>query len=156
MPQSSARDLGNRQVFPVGTRVRLTQDVERFPHFIAPKGAVGTVTSNDEYGFWVKLDAHLPGAEEWDNEIQWSPDIEDDDPTADVEVLSTRADKIAVLERFVTAAMELDRVWQDKDGYAEFLDAGYPAFLPSFDEACFAFAEWADKAAQALAMQEVK
>jgi hypothetical protein len=62
---------------PVGTRVRLTQYADRFPHFIADKGAVGTVTVDDEYLYAVKMDDRLDGCEEWGNEVTWLP--EDDD-----------------------------------------------------------------------------
>lgn len=62
---------------PVGARVRLTEDAERFPHFIADKGAVGTVTMDDDHLYAVKMDEHLDGCEEWDNEVCWIP--EDDD-----------------------------------------------------------------------------
>lgn len=62
---------------PVGTRVRLAQCEDRFPYFIADKGAVGTVTVDDEYLYAVKMDDHLQGCEEWDGEVTWLP--EDDD-----------------------------------------------------------------------------
>lgn len=58
--------------YPLGTRVRLTQDTERYPFFIARKGMVGVVTQNDADGFCVRLDEHLPGCEEWDNEVIWA------------------------------------------------------------------------------------
>lgn len=54
-----------------GDRVRLRELVERFPHFEAPAGATGTVTVADRGGVWVRLDEHLPGAEEWANEIHF-------------------------------------------------------------------------------------
>lgn len=54
-----------------GARVRLTRDVDRYPHFVAPKGAEGTITKNWDDLIAVKLDEHLEGAEEWDNEVQW-------------------------------------------------------------------------------------
>jgi hypothetical protein len=58
-----------------GARFILTSDVERYPHFIAPAGSKGTITTfapdeiNGEIG--LRLDEHLPGAEEWDNEVCW-------------------------------------------------------------------------------------
>lgn len=61
----------------VGTRVRLTEDAERFPFFIAPKGGLGTVTMDDQWIYAVKMDEPLDGCEEWDNEVCWYP--EDDD-----------------------------------------------------------------------------
>lgn len=56
----------------VGSRWRLKHDVDRFPHFVAPAGATGTVT--DTYGAHIslKLDEHLPGAETWENEVVWT------------------------------------------------------------------------------------
>ncbi len=64
-------------LFPVGSRVVLARDVERFPHFVAPAGASGTVTVNDvtppsaELLLCVRLDEPLQGAEEWRNEVAW-------------------------------------------------------------------------------------
>lgn len=57
-----------------GARVRLTRDVERYPHFIARAGMVGTVTYSNtrHHEVAVKLDDLLPGAEAWDNEVCWS------------------------------------------------------------------------------------
>ena len=60
-----------------GTRVRLLHDEDRYPHFIAPRGATGVVvdTGAPEV-FAVRLDHHLHGAEEWDNEVHWY-DVDD-------------------------------------------------------------------------------
>ena len=61
--------------FKVGDRVRLTQDVERFPHFIAKAGSTGVVSENNgENQVSVKMDEILEGAEEWDNEVCWYDD----------------------------------------------------------------------------------
>ena len=58
--------------YPVGTRVRLKHDVDRFPHFIAPAGSLGKLIDVGEPGLVVmQLDKPLPGAEEWRNEIHW-------------------------------------------------------------------------------------
>ena len=57
----------------VGTRVELVRDVDRFPHFIAPKGAQGEVVYADEHTISVRMDELVPGAEEWDNEVCWYP-----------------------------------------------------------------------------------
>jgi hypothetical protein len=56
---------------PVGTRVRLTREVERYPHFIAERGRAGVVVEATPDAVSVRLDEHLPGAEEWDNEVCW-------------------------------------------------------------------------------------
>jgi hypothetical protein len=73
----------------VGTRVRLRHDVWRYPHFIAPMGATGTVVGHEDSQPWtvaVRMDEHLDGAEDWDNEVHWYP-TNGDDPLQDVEVL---------------------------------------------------------------------
>lgn len=75
--------------FPVGTRVRLTQDVDRYPHFIAPAGAIGTVVFSDDDGYLsIHMDETIPGAEEWGNEVQFLADDGGDDEIDDsVEVI---------------------------------------------------------------------
>ncbi len=54
-----------------GDRVRLTQVVERYPHFVVEAGTVGTVTYTDDAVLGVTLDDKIDGAEEWSNEIMW-------------------------------------------------------------------------------------
>jgi hypothetical protein len=54
----------------VGNRFRLTRDVDRFPDFMARAGLTGTVTIT-KGGVWAKMDQHIPGAEEWDNQLYW-------------------------------------------------------------------------------------
>lgn len=77
--------------FPVtqltpGDRVRLRHDVDRYPHFLAAGGSLGTVTSADQDVVCVRMDDFIAGAEDWDNEIVWS--LRDgDDVLRDVEVL---------------------------------------------------------------------
>lgn len=66
-----------------GTRVALRHDIERYPHFIAPKGATGVITEADHELFAVKMDEVLVGAEDWDNEIHWYP-LNEEDPTPDL------------------------------------------------------------------------
>jgi hypothetical protein len=66
--------LDHAAVLPVGTRVRLNHDVDRYPHFIAMEGALGTVSQVDERLVCVKMDDNIAGAEEWDNEVHWSTD----------------------------------------------------------------------------------
>lgn len=58
-----------------GISVRLTRDIERYPDFIAPEGATGTVTKVWDDLIAVELDEHLEGAEEWGNEVQWYADM---------------------------------------------------------------------------------
>lgn len=57
--------------FPVGARVVLAGTIDRFPHFMVKAGATGVVTVSDERTIAVKMDDHVKGAEEWDNEIVW-------------------------------------------------------------------------------------
>jgi len=85
------KDLAHASLPENGARVRLTADVERFPHFIAPKGATGTVEIQPDLSgelevYAVRLDKPLEGAEEWANEIHWYP-ANGDDPAADLEVI---------------------------------------------------------------------
>ncbi len=86
---------------PVGAKVRLTSDVERFadgnlgfnslfPSIVAPEGSVGTVTASELEVFAVRLDVTLAGAETWDNTISWYP--EDDDETWAPPVVLAEAD----------------------------------------------------------------
>lgn len=69
---------------PVGSRWRLTRDVERFPHFIAAAGLTGAIESDDGEAVYLKLDAPLDGAEDWDNCVQWVR-ADGDNPLADME-----------------------------------------------------------------------
>lgn len=60
--------------YTIGTRVRLRHDVDRYPHFIALKGMLGTVAIVQSGLIGVRLDEHLDGAEDWDNEVHWFDD----------------------------------------------------------------------------------
>lgn len=75
----------------VGDRYRLARNVDRYPHFIAPTGATGTITQADGHGIALKLDEHLPGAETWDNEVVWA-----EEQVADFAVDCEREEKGAV------------------------------------------------------------
>lgn len=59
-------------------------------------------------------------------------------------------EKMAALDAFYNAAVRLDREWT-REGYADFLNAGYPTCLPSFDEFVMEVAHWADAARKAEA-----
>ncbi len=65
---------GMRSRLTVGTRVRLRKEIERFPHFMAPAGLTGRVVYHEHGEIDVEMDAPLPGAEEWDNQIVWRED----------------------------------------------------------------------------------
>ena len=79
------------QRFPIGTRVRLLHDVDRYPHFLVPARSLGTVVhvpGSDPSGtFCVRMDDYVPGAEDWENEIVWSVG-DGDDPADDIEAVS--------------------------------------------------------------------
>ncbi len=67
-----------------GTRVRFVCEVWRYPHFIVPSGAVGTVVEWDEEIVRVRMEEDLgPGAAEWNNEVHWYAQA-DDDPAHDI------------------------------------------------------------------------
>lgn len=70
----------------VAARVQLAHDVERYPHFIAPAGALGTVVGHDNGMYSVRLDKPLAGAEDWDNEVHWYLDA-GDNPMRDLVAL---------------------------------------------------------------------
>ena len=61
--------------FKVGDRVKLLQNVDRFPDFLADEGMTGTVDTVEIDGsLAVKMDAAIAGCEEWDNCICWYDD----------------------------------------------------------------------------------
>jgi hypothetical protein len=66
--------------------VRLAHDIERYPHFIAPRGALGTLVATDDATIAVRLDEPLEGAEDWDNEVHWYPQ-NGDDPRGDLRLV---------------------------------------------------------------------
>ena len=56
---------------PIGTKVRLIQDVDNFPDCLIEAGETGTlVRIDDENSYWVKLDKHFSELNEWENELQ--------------------------------------------------------------------------------------
>jgi hypothetical protein len=65
-----------------GLRFRLVRNVERYPQFVAPAGAVGTVVTDSAaelHGYVaLKLDAPVPGMEPWDGEVHWYADFSPD------------------------------------------------------------------------------
>lgn len=75
----------------IGYRFRLKRLVDRWPDFLAPEGLTGTVTIVDDEGIWGKMDQHIPGAEEWENQIHWYPPLHPDDFPDDTEALMTLA-----------------------------------------------------------------
>lgn len=103
-----------------GTRVVLLRDVDRYPHFTAPKGSTGTVVdTGDPDMYAVRIDGPaLPGAETWDNEVHWSLDA-GDDPLSAVAVLAPEEPSEpapAVVRRFVE---EQDALAADGEAYVD-------------------------------------
>lgn len=68
-PQSDALPLP-----VVGARARLRRRVERFPHFLIEAGAIGTITMATEKLIAMKMHVLVSGAEEWGNEVCWTPE----------------------------------------------------------------------------------
>jgi hypothetical protein len=61
---------------PKGERVRfarslcIVDDDGTCADFVVPEGATGVVALSDHLGFWIELDVHLPGCEEWKNQVR--------------------------------------------------------------------------------------
>jgi hypothetical protein len=53
-----------------GTRVKLIQNVENYPHILAEPGLCGVLARVEDAGAMVKLDRHFPNLREWDNHLQ--------------------------------------------------------------------------------------
>jgi hypothetical protein len=54
-----------------GARVRLLQPADRYPTFIVPAGAVGTIREVRPDLVSVQMDDPVAGAEEWDNHVHF-------------------------------------------------------------------------------------
>jgi hypothetical protein len=65
----------------LGARFTLTASVERYPHFIAPLAATGTIIETEPDLIGLHLDRYLPGAESWNNDVVFSAE-DDYDRTA--------------------------------------------------------------------------
>jgi len=65
---------GPDQLPPVGARARLRHVIDRYPHFSIEAGATGTVTESSDDLICLRMDRHVEGAEEWDNEVCWTPE----------------------------------------------------------------------------------
>ena len=50
-----------------GLRVCAATDLDRYPHFVAPKDTIGRVVEGDPFN--VRMDTHIDGCEEWENEL---------------------------------------------------------------------------------------
>lgn len=63
----------------LGLCLRLVRDVERFPHYVAPRGCPVKVVESDREKVEALARWPVPGAEEWGNRIHWySSAIQDD------------------------------------------------------------------------------
>lgn len=99
-----------------GYRVRLRRPVDRFPFFIARAGMTGTVIEAATDLVAVRLDEHLPGCEEWDNELVWA-DASLPDLAEDLEALEY-AQHLRQFDALRLSA-EADRVAQIPDAYEQ-------------------------------------
>ncbi len=55
-------------------RIELKRDVNRLPHFVATKGATGTVFLVYHEQLWIKMDKVIEGAQLWQNCVVWCKD----------------------------------------------------------------------------------
>lgn len=68
---------GFRKMPREGDRVFQFAIIDRYPDFQLPPGGRGTITTVDRHRngdidfIAVRMDEHIPGAEEWDNEIHF-------------------------------------------------------------------------------------
>jgi hypothetical protein len=60
---------------PDGLRVQSKSAIDRYPHFLAEGPLTGTVVDHGDM-FVVKVDQHIPGGEEWDNEVSYCDLVE--------------------------------------------------------------------------------
>lgn len=63
------------RVPPDGMRVQCTSSIDRYPHFLAEGPLTGTVVDHGDM-FVVKVDQHIEGCEEWDNEVSYCDLVE--------------------------------------------------------------------------------
>lgn len=71
-----------------GARVELIEYADRFPFFLVHPGAKGTVTEVSEHLVTIKMDDHIDGCEEWDNEVIYNLPEHEDELCSAVKVLS--------------------------------------------------------------------
>jgi hypothetical protein len=57
-----------------GLRVGNHRCLDRWPSFSLEPGYIGTIVRADPQMIAVRMDVHMPGAEEWNNEFQLTPD----------------------------------------------------------------------------------
>ena len=101
-----------RPDLPVGTRVRLTEDIERYPHGVAREGALGTVTTTaDTKGGLegVTLDNPPDWLSEWDGELQWCDGIDSGPMASQVEPIS----RATMAQELIDIIDPRRRCWSD-------------------------------------------
>lgn len=62
--------------FEPGTRVRVKQDIDKYPCGVVPEGTTGTVILSDGVNVHVKLDAPVEGYEPWGYVVYLDADAE--------------------------------------------------------------------------------
>jgi hypothetical protein len=60
----------------IGRRVQFTRNVDRYPHALIQAGEAGTVVTATDETIGVRLDQHVPGLDEWNNEVLFTKDME--------------------------------------------------------------------------------
>lgn len=65
----------------IGQRIVLIMEVDRYPYFIAPRMATGTVTEVSNRHITAKMDQLIEGAETWGNCIVWASQQQKEAPT---------------------------------------------------------------------------
>lgn len=71
---TNALNFRLKSPFKVGQQVKLSQEVERYPHFLIPVGATGKVKTLRHDLVEVKMDEPVDGMQEWDGCLQWYPE----------------------------------------------------------------------------------
>lgn len=77
--------------FREGDRVELTEYVDRFPFFCAAPGTQGTVTESSDSLLIVRMDEHIDGCEEWDNELIFNLPDDEEELSASVKIIQKSA-----------------------------------------------------------------
>lgn len=71
--------LRKMTALPEGSRIELVDYADRFPFFLVPPGAKGTVTEVSDNVVCIKMDEHIDGCEGWDNEVIYNlPEYEEE------------------------------------------------------------------------------
>jgi len=127
------------KTLPTGTKVRLTRNVERYPHFIAPEAATGVVVMTGKWTGWdtpvegvfsVRIDEPIAGAEAWDNEVHWG---EGENPQQDLVI--NHALTCAVLRQRVELDAEIEAALRDPNGLnLETLKGARPEYYGGGDQ----------------------